>query len=75
MINNYDDLQLVVIKHGKYFTGYSNISGVNLTKGQKVNVGQVIGKVAANLDGVGAIDLMISKDNSELNPEAWLKPR
>ena len=75
MINNYDDLQLVVIKHGKYFTGYSNISGVNLTKGQKVSVGQVIGKVAPNLDGVGAVDLMISKDNSELNPEAWLKPR
>jgi hypothetical protein len=40
-----------------------------------VNVGQVIGKVAKNLDGVGAIDLMISKDKSELNPEAWLKRR
>lgn len=75
MINNYDDLQLVVIKHGRYFTGYSNISGVNLTKFQKVSVGQVIGKVAANLDGVGAIDLQISKDGNELNPEAWLKPR
>jgi septal ring factor EnvC (AmiA/AmiB activator) len=74
-VDNYDDLQMVVIKHGMYFTGYSNISGVNLKKGQMVNVGQVIGKVAANLDGVGAIDLMISKDKSELNPEAWLKRR
>lgn len=75
MVNNYDDLQMVVIKHGGYFTGYSNINGVNLSKGQKVNVGQIIGKVAANLDGVGAIDLIISNDKSELNPEAWLKRR
>ncbi len=74
-VDNYDDLQMVVIKHGMYFTGYSNISGVNLKKGQMVTVGQVIGKVAANLDGVGAIDLMISKDKSELNPGIWLKPR
>jgi septal ring factor EnvC (AmiA/AmiB activator) len=74
-IDNYDDLQMVVIKHGMYFTGYSNITGVNLKKGQMVSVGQVIGKVSKNLDGVGAIDLMISKDKSELNPETWLKRR
>jgi len=75
MIDNYDDLQLVVIKHGKYFTGYSNISGVNLKKGQTVTLGQVIGKVAANLDGVGAVDFRISNDRGEMNPEVWLKRR
>ncbi len=32
LVNNYDDLQLVVIKHGKYFTGYSNISNVSVIK-------------------------------------------
>jgi len=73
-IDYYDDLQMVVIQHGMYFTGYSNMTGVNLKKGQMVTLGQVIGKVAANLDGVGAIDLMISKDKSELNPVQWLKP-
>lgn len=76
LVNNYDDLQLVVIKHGKYFTCYSNISNVSLSKGEEVKVGQVIGKVAANLDGVGAVDLQISNDkNQDLNPEAWLKRR
>ncbi len=41
-----------------------------------MKVGQVIGKVAANLDGVGAVDLQISNDkNQDLNPEAWLKRR
>jgi murein hydrolase activator len=75
LVNSYDDVQMVVIKHGKYFTGYSNISGVSVSKGQNVKVGQVIGRAAANLDGVGAVDLQISNEQSEMNPEAWLKRR
>jgi len=75
LVNSYDDVQMVVIKHGKYFTGYSNISGVSVSKGQNVKVGQVIGRAAANLDGVGAVDLQISNEQAEMNPEAWLKRR
>ena len=75
LVNNYDDVQMVVVKHGSYFTGYSNLSGVNLSKGQTVQTGQVIGKVAANLDGIGAMDLIISNEKSEVNPEAWLRRR
>jgi murein hydrolase activator len=76
LVNNYDDVQMVVIKHGRYFTGYSNLTDVNVSKGQNVKVGQVIGKVAANLDGVGAVDMQISNDkNQDLNPESWLKRR
>ncbi len=75
LVNNYDDVQMVVIKHGRYFTGYSNLSGVSVSKGQQVKVGQVIGKAAANLDGVGAVDFQLSNEKSEMNPEAWLKRR
>jgi murein hydrolase activator len=75
LVNSYDDVQMVVIKHGKYFTGYSNINGVAVSKGQSVKVGQVIGRSAANLDGVGAVDLQISNEQAEMNPEAWLKRR
>ena len=75
LVNNYDDVQMVVVKHGRYFTGYSNLSGVNLSKGQTVQTGQVIGKVAANLDGIGAMDLIISNEKSDLNPESWLRRR
>ena len=49
--------------------------GVNLNKGQKVQTGQIIGKVAANLDGIGAMDLIISNEKSEVNPEQWLRRR
>lgn len=75
LVNNYDGLQMVVVKHGSYFTTYSNITGVNLSKGQEVKVGQVIGRAAANLDGVGAVDLNISRENTDLDPQAWLKRR
>ncbi len=75
LVNNYDDVQMVVVKHGSYFTGYSNLSGVNLSKGQTVQTGQVIGKVAANLDGIGAMDLIIENEKSDLNPESWLRRR
>ena len=74
-VNYIDDVQVVIVKHGSYFTGYSNLTGVNLNKGQKVQTGQVIGKVAANLDGVGAMDLFISNEKSGLNPEQWLRRR
>lgn len=75
LVNNYDDVQMVVVKHGSYFTGYSNLSGVNLSKGQTVQTGQVIGKVAANLDGIGELGLIIENEKSDLNPEAWLRRR
>ncbi len=76
LVNNMDDVQLVVVKHGSYFTAYSNLTGVNLKFGQKVQTGQVIGKVAANLDGIGAMDLMITNEKSDgLNPEQWLRRR
>ncbi|MBL0357385.1 MAG: peptidoglycan DD-metalloendopeptidase family protein [Chitinophagaceae bacterium] len=75
LVNNYDDIQLVVIKHGRYFTGYSNISGVSVKKGEIVRVGQVIGRAAANLDGVGTVELKISKENTDINPQLWLKRR
>ncbi len=75
LVNNYDDVQLVVVKSGKYFTAYSNLTNVSLTKGQTVQTGQVIGKVAANLDGIGAVDISLSKEKQELNPESWLRSR
>lgn len=74
-VGSYDDLQMIVIKHGKYFSTYSNITGVSLSKGQSVKTGQVLGRVAENLDGIGAVDLWISNEHNELNPEGWLKRR
>ncbi len=75
LVNNYDDVQMVMVKHGSYFTSYTNLTGVNLSKGQTVQTGQVIGKVAPNLDGIGEVEIIISNEKNELNPEQWLRRR
>jgi murein hydrolase activator len=72
-VKNADDIQIVIIQHGQYFSTYSNLGDVVVHKGDIVKTGQVIGKVLANDDGYGAIDLYISNETSDLNPEVWLR--
>jgi len=74
-VTNIENMQVVIIKHGAYFTTYSNLSGVHLSRGQGIRTGQVVGKVAPNDEGIGSIDLIISNEKSNLNPEGWLRRR
>jgi len=68
-----EDMQVVIIQHGKYFTTYSNLTGVNVKVGQDVSTGQTIGRVGADLQGVGAIDFFMSNETSNFDPEKWLR--
>lgn len=69
-----EDMQVVIIQHGEYFSTYSNLGSVSVKTGQNVKTGQVIGKAAANLDGTGAIDLYINDaKGNNIDPEKWLK--
>jgi murein hydrolase activator len=68
------DVQAVIVRHGKYFTTYSNLSSVSVSKGQQVKTGQVIGKVAEKEDNLGELELGISNDvNKSFDPEKWLR--
>ena len=67
-----DGMDVVIIQHGKYFTTYSNLSGVTVSKGQDVSTGQVIGRVAADIEGNGAVDFFLSTETSNVDPERWL---
>ncbi|MFZ4770326.1 MAG: murein hydrolase activator EnvC family protein [Ferruginibacter sp.] len=70
-----DGMEVVIIQHGKYFTTYSNLNAVNVKIGQDVTTGQQIGKVAANLEGVGAVDFFMSNETSNFDPEKWLRKK
>jgi len=70
-----DDIQIVVIQHGQYFSTYSNLGSVNVQNGQNVKIGQVIGKAAANMEGVGAVDFYINDEKNNLDPQKWLRAR
>lgn len=70
------EYQGVMVRHGKYFTIYSRLSSVNVSKGQAVNAGTVIGRNAQNLDGDYKVEFLVMNDKgANLNPELWLKRR
>jgi septal ring factor EnvC (AmiA/AmiB activator) len=75
MSQQVDDMQVITIQHGRYFSTYTNLSGVTVQKGQVVKTGQVIGKVAPNLDGIGSIDFYMSNEKGEFDAENWLRSR
>ena len=70
-----DGEQLLVVQHGKYFSGYNHLSSVNVSAGQEVKAGSVLGKSGTSIDGEGLLLLMIMNDKSiPQDPENWLKP-
>lgn len=71
---NIGSVDAVLVKHGKYFTTYSNLESVSVSKGQQVKRGQSIGKVAEKDAGDGDLEFLISNDKDQyLNPESWLR--
>jgi septal ring factor EnvC (AmiA/AmiB activator) len=69
-----DGENLLVVQHGKYFSGYNYLSTISVSAGQEVKAGSVLGKSGAGLDGEGLLLLMITNDKSQpLDPEPWLK--
>lgn len=74
MVTYVGDVEAVIVRHGKYFTSYSNLSSVSVTKGQQVKTGQALGKVAEKEDNLGELELGISNDlNKNFDPEKWLR--
>jgi septal ring factor EnvC (AmiA/AmiB activator) len=64
---------MVVIKHGEYFTVYSNLKSINVSQGQKVSTKQNIGTVALDpISGDTEIHFEIYKGQTVINPQIWL---
>ncbi|HSV11828.1 MAG TPA: peptidoglycan DD-metalloendopeptidase family protein [Hanamia sp.] len=73
LVSYIDNKQAVFIKHGKYFTVYSNLASANVQRGAKVRTGQVIGTADANDEGQGEVDFILMKESDNVNPESWLR--
>lgn len=67
---NVGDVTAVMIRHGKYFTTYCNLSTVAVSKGENVKTGQLIGKLAE----IGQLEFVLSDEKDRLfDPEKWLR--
>lgn len=74
-VYNLGDGMAVTIRHGKYFTTYSNLSGVSVTKGATVSTGQQIGRAgkADEGGGGGQIDFILMIETRNVDPSPWLR--
>lgn len=72
LVSYIDTRQAVFIKHGKYFTVYSNLESASVQRGDKVKTGQVIGKAGANDEGQGQVDFILMQESDNVNPQSWL---
>jgi septal ring factor EnvC (AmiA/AmiB activator) len=62
---------MVIIRHGSYYTVYSKLDIVNVSKGQKIKRGQKIGEVQSGEDGVAELHFELWKDKTKLDPQSW----
>ena len=70
-IPNYN--YVVMIRHGEFLTVYSNLSEVYVTRGQKIDTKQAIGKIYTDTkDQKTELHFELWKGKTLLNPEGWL---
>ncbi|MFZ1750860.1 MAG: peptidoglycan DD-metalloendopeptidase family protein [Saprospiraceae bacterium] len=62
---------MVIIKHGNYFTVYSKLDTYTVSRGQKIKRGQKIGEVLTGEDGKAELHFELWKDKVKLDPERW----
>lgn len=68
--------KLVIIRHGDYYTVYSNISDLTVKTGDKISVKQSIGTVMHNEDeGKSSINFQVWKSQKTMDPAQWLMGR
>ena len=64
---------VVIIRHGEYFTVYSNLENVTVKRGDKVKTKQNIGTVHTNKnENKTEIHFELMKEQSRQNPANWL---
>mgnify|MGYP001565267522 CR=1 FL=1 len=72
-VYNLGDGMAITVRHGRYFTTYSNLTGVGVSKGAMVKTGQMLGKAGRDDDGNGGqIDFILMIETKNVNPEPWL---
>lgn len=72
VIANNDGTKTVIVKHGSYFTIYSNLSSVNVSKGQQVSAGSSVGAVGQDFDGAYTLDFQVWNGTTPVDPLGWI---
>lgn len=60
----------VYIQHGEFITVYQNLSSVSVSKGDKVNAKQSIGRIHTSSSGKAVMKFMVFQNTTTLNPQS-----
>lgn len=64
---------IVVIKHGEFFSFYSNLGSIAVRRGQKVSRGQQIGTADKDADlGYSVVNFGLQQGQRDFDPSSWL---
>jgi len=63
----------VLIKHGEYFTVYTNLVDLDVIVNQKVSENQIIGSISDDNDELAVLNFQIWYLTVKQNPEDWIK--
>lgn len=72
VLANNDGTKTVIVKHGTYFTIYSNLGSVNVSKGQQVSAGTPVGTVGQDFDGSYTLDFQVWSGSTPVDPLGWV---
>ena len=60
----------VILKHGSYYTAYSNLATTTVAQGDQVQAGESLGQVG----NIGQLEFMLADEGGRFyDPEVWLK--
>jgi len=63
----------VVVKHGNYITVYANLDEIYVKKGDRVSIGQQIGRVYNDEELGSILRFQLQRDKIWQNPAHWIK--
>ena len=73
-IFNTGSTNVVMVRHGTYFTLYANLDKVFVKSGDKVKTGEKLGLIHTGAsDNVTTLHFEVWNDKNNTNPETWLK--
>lgn len=63
----------IIIRHGSYYSVYSNLSAVHVTAGTKVSARQGLGVLAGDGAGNSMLHFQLRHNTEKLNPLSWIR--
>lgn len=72
-VDDRGEVATVYIRHGKYYTVYSNLSAIHVKKGTTVKTGETIGEVGEAYGAPGGeLTFVVMNETDNVNPSFWL---